>query len=115
MAGILPQQTKKQMIKKVTIADVQFAKGINKWTNKEQVTMYMKTVAGGEAKLSAFITRENDPRLGWQPGEEKEIVIEQKGAYFNFRIPEKVDYIEAEVESLKLRVAALEKFIVKPI
>lgn len=103
------------MIKKVTISAVDFVDGVNKFTNKPQVTMFMKTVAGGDSKLSAFITRENDPRLQWKAGEEKEIVIEQKGAYFNFRIPEKIDYLEADLETIKKEIAALKQFITKPI
>ncbi len=103
------------MIKNITIADIQLLPGKSKNGGKDYMMMIVKTVAGGDAKMSSFINRENDPRLQWKVGEEHEVVIKQNGQYFNFSIPQDVDYLREDVEVLKKEVSALKQFITKPI
>ena len=95
-------------VKRLSITDAN-SKGepyINPWTKKPQKRIGIQTESGGDKWLSDFISNPNDERLGWQIGEEHKVIIEQKGDFWNFKLPEKVDLLEERVE-------ALEKFLIK--
>ncbi len=61
----------------------------------------------GNEYLSDLIFDEDDIRFNWKPGQQVNVVVEKKGQYLNFKMPDKFDYLEARVE-------ALEEFIRTP-
>ena len=102
-------------IKRISITDAN-QKGepyINPWTKKPQKRIGVQTESGGDKWLSDFISNPNDPRLSWQIGDEQKVIIEQKGDFWNFKLPDKSDLLEEEMEIVKKRLTAVEQFMMK--
>jgi len=55
--------------------------------------------------LSAVIFNDTDPILGWQVGDNVDIKVYQKGGYWNFSVPSRLDRLEKRVETLEAFMA----------
>lgn len=63
--------------------------------------------------LTDLIFDEDDIRFNWKAGQQVNIVVERKGQYLNFSMPDKFDYLEARVEALEEFVKTPDERMVK--
>ena len=79
---------------------------VNKFTGKVQKRIGIQCVEYGDKWLSDFISNPSDIRLGWKAGDEATVIVEEKGDFVNFHLPDRNDLLEQ-------RVDAIEKFLMK--
>lgn len=87
------------MIQKVLITKVFRGPAETKFGTKNKIGI--KTDVHGDKWLSAFIPEKFDPFKDIVEGYTAFIVVEQKGDFMNFRMPDKTDRLEARVEVLE--------------
>lgn len=51
--------------------------------------------------LSCLVFRDDNECLAWKPGDEVDIIVGKNGDFFNFRIPSRLDRLEARVKALE--------------
>lgn len=66
-------------------------------------------IDGENKSLSHVAFDSEDEVLGWQPGEQHDIVITQKGEYLNFDPPSEKDFINSRLDWLEKAVDVLLK------
>lgn len=88
------------MITKATITKVHW--GSVNTANGPVEKIGIKTDAYPEKWLSAFETKFNTKALRQlKEGQVAELVVTQNGDFLNFRLPSKIDYVEADVAMIK--------------
>ncbi len=51
--------------------------------------------------LSAFLFNADDEMLSWKVGDTVEVLVEQNGEYYNFKVPTRLDRLEIRVNALE--------------
>lgn len=51
--------------------------------------------------LSCLVFRDDEVCLGWQAGDEIDILIDKNGSYFNFKVPSRLDRLETRIKALE--------------
>ncbi|NHZ84603.1 MAG: hypothetical protein GWP19_01820 [Planctomycetia bacterium] len=69
---------------------------------REYTRVSIKTDKHGDVLLSGFGNRSN---ANWKEGDTVEIVVEQKGQYLNFSMPDEVALLKIRVEKLEAEAA----------
>lgn len=102
------------MIKDVTITQVHIAeKGKNgkpfgkTWGGKFIPSKRIAIKIEGDDNWYSDFMDSGDVREAWQPGMRAKVVLFEKNGYKNFKMPEQIDYLAADVEWLKVKVNEL--------
>lgn len=69
--------------------------------SRRATKLAIKTNKHGESWLSALVFNQDDQILNMREGDEVSIVIEERNGFLNFKLPTKIDIIEARVERLE--------------
>jgi len=65
----------------------------------------IQTDKHGAKWLSCFLNQRNESRLeSLRKGDTVEIIVEEQGQYLNFRLPDRIDYLEERVMALEEKV-----------
>lgn len=74
---------------------------INKWG--KPYTIVNCYFEGGEKKYSMFVNEgsKDSSVLQWKEGDDVEVVFEQRGDFWNFKLPEKSDLLEKRIDKLE--------------
>lgn len=64
----------------------------------------------GNEYLSSLIFEPDDILHTWKASQVVSVIVEKKGAYLNFRMPNEKDYLEMKLEEFDVRLKAVENF-----
>lgn len=84
----------------ITDKDKQGNKLVNKW-GKNYKKIAIKCNEYEQKWLSSFVSSDFDPRNAWKTGQTVKIVIEEKGEYLNFKLPDQLDYIDERLRAVE--------------
>lgn len=69
----------------------------------------IKTDRTGDQWYSTIVFREDDPAKLLKEGDERVLILEKNGEYFNFRVPTKIDILDSKLTELYQKVRNLEQ------